>query len=118
MGNSGTRARGEHVRRVASGCECNKAGESGDIVIRSPEGQGSVKRGEGREEALFQAAAGLAVKDGVLEDFCRNAAPGAGGGSVPIVPGRVCSQIALARPHLMKAASKEFGEAHERMRRE
>ena len=43
MGNSGTRARGEHDRRVASGRECNKAGESGNIVIRSPEGRGSVK---------------------------------------------------------------------------
>ena len=118
MGNSGTRARREHVRRVASGRECNKAGESGDIVIRSPEGRGSVKRGEGREEALFQAAAGFAVKDGVLEGFFRKVAPGAGRGSVPIVPGGMCCQIALARPHLMKAASKEFGEAHERMRRE
>jgi len=42
VGNSGTRARGEHVRRIASGRECNKAEKSGDIVIRSPEGQGGV----------------------------------------------------------------------------
>jgi len=117
VGNSGTRARGEHVRWVASGRECNKAGESGDILIRSPEGRGSVKGGEGREEALLQAAAGFAVEDGVLEGFCRNAAPEAGGGSVPIVPGRMCCQVALARPHLMEAASKEFGEAHEGMGR-
>jgi len=55
------------------------------------------------------------MEDGVLEGFCRSAAPGAGGGSVPIVPGRMCSQVALARPHLMKAAGKEFGEAHEGM---
>jgi len=54
----------------------------------------------------------------VLEGFCRNAAPGASGGSVPIVPGRVCCQVALARSHLMKAAGKEFGEAHEGMGRE
>jgi len=115
VGNSGTRARWEHVRQVASGCECNKVGESGDIVIRSPERRSSVKRGDGREEALFQAAAGLAVEDGVLEGVCRNAAPGAVGGSVPIVPGRMCCQVALARPHLVKAAGKEFGEAHEGM---
>jgi len=113
VGNSGTRARGEHVRRVASSRECNKAGEGGDIVIRSPEGRGSAKRGEGREEALSQAAAGFTVEDGMLEGFCHNAAPGASGGSVTIVPGRVCCQVALARPHLMKAAGKEFGEAHE-----
>ena len=118
MGNSGTRARGEHVRRIASGRECNKAGESGDIVIRSPEGGGSAKRGEGREEALSQAAAGFAVEDGVLEGFCRNAAPGAGGGSVSIVPGGMRCQVALARPHLMKVAGKELGEAHEGMGRE
>ena len=117
MGNSKTRARGEHVRRVANGRECNKVEESGDIMIRSPEGRSSVKRGDGREEALFQAVASLAVEDGVLRGFRRNAAPGAGGGSVSIVPGRMCCQVALARPHLMEAASKEFGEAHEGMRR-
>ena len=89
MGNSGTGARGEHVRRVAGSHECNKAGKSGDVVIRGPEGRGCVKRGEGQEEALSQAATGFAVEDGVREGLSHNAAPRAGGGSVPIVPGRV-----------------------------
>jgi len=52
VGNSGTRARGEHVGQIARVCECNKLGKSGDIVIRSPEGRGGIKRGEGWEEAL------------------------------------------------------------------
>jgi len=33
VGNSGTRAQGEHVRRIASGRECNKPGKGGDILI-------------------------------------------------------------------------------------
>ena len=89
MGNTGARARGEHVRRVACGSECNKKGKSGDVVIRGPEGRGGVKRGEGWEVTLSQAAACFTVDDGVIEGLSHGAAPGAGGGSVLIVPGRM-----------------------------
>ena len=117
MGSSRTRARGEHVRQVASGCECNKMGKSGYIVIRSPEGRGGAKRGEGREETLSQAAAGFAVENGLLKGLGRVAAPGAGGGSVSVVSGWVCCQVACARPHLREAAGKELGQAPEGMGR-
>jgi len=53
----------------------------------------------------------------MLKGFSRTAAPWAGRGSVPIVPGRVCSHVAFARPDLMEAAGKELGEAHEGMER-
>ena len=56
MGGTESRPQGEHVRRIASGRECNRAGESGNIVIRSPEARGGAKRREGWEEALSQAA--------------------------------------------------------------
>jgi len=77
-----------------------------------------VKRGEGREETLLQAATGLAVEDGMLKGFSRGAAPGAERGSVPIKPGRVGCEVAFARPHLMEATGYELGEAHEGVGRE
>jgi len=36
VGRSGARARGEHLRRIASGRESNKTGESSDIMIGGP----------------------------------------------------------------------------------
>ena len=55
---------------------------------------------------------GFAVEDGVLKGLSRSAAPRAGRGSVSVVSGRMGREVALARPHLMEAASKEFGETH------
>jgi len=52
------------------------------------------------------------VKNGVLKGLSRSAASRAGGGSGPVVPGSMDHKVALAQPHLMKAASKEFGETH------
>jgi len=54
------------------------------------------------------------TEDGVLEGLGFFFSTGAGGGGV-VVPGRVCSQVALPRPHLVKAAGREFVEAHERV---
>jgi len=54
----------------------------------------------------------------VLKGFSRGAAPGAERGSIPIKPGRMGCEVALARPHLMKATGQEFGEAHEGVGRE
>ena len=54
----------------------------------------------------------------MLKGFSRGAAPGAGGGSVSIEPGRMGCEVAFARPHLMKATGQEFGEAHEGVGRE
>jgi len=41
-------------------------------------------------------------------------AAGAGGGAI-IVPGWVGAEVALPRPHLVKATRIELGEAHERV---
>ena len=41
-------------------------------------------------------------------------AAGAGGWGI-VVTGRVGSEVALARPHLVETTCVEFGEAHERM---
>jgi len=38
----------------------------------------------------------------------------AGGGAI-IVPGRVGAEVALPRPHLVKASCIKLGEAHERV---
>ena len=72
-----------------------------------------VKQGESREETLSQVAAGFAVEDGILNGLSHGAAPRAGGGSFPVVPGRMGHEVALAQPPLMEAASKEFGETNE-----
>jgi len=48
----------------------------------------------------------------VVKGLSCSAAPRAGGGSVPVVPGRMGCEVALARPHLMGAAGKEFGKTH------
>jgi len=50
----------------------------------------------------------------VLECLGGLGAAGAGGGAI-IVPGRVGAEVALPRPHLVKASCVELGEAHERM---
>ena len=52
----------------------------------------------------------------MLKGLSRGAAPRAGGGSVPVVPGRMGREVALARPHLMEVASKEFGKTHNGVR--
>jgi len=53
----------------------------------------------------------------VLEAFGGFAAPGAGGQAV-IVPGRVGAEVALPRPHLVKATRVELGKAHKWMGRQ
>jgi len=50
----------------------------------------------------------------VLEGLGGHGASGAGGGTI-IVPGWVGAEVALPRPHLVKATCVELGEAHERM---
>ena len=58
---------------------------------------------------LYQGAAGFAVKAGMLKGLSRGAAPRAEGGSVPVEPGRMGREVALAQPHLMEVAGKAFG---------
>ena len=53
----------------------------------------------------------------MLEGLGSLGASGAGGWAV-VVPGRVSAEVAVARPHLVKATRVEFGEAHKRMRLE
>jgi len=118
VGSTGSRAQGEHVRWKAGGRECDKSRKDGQIVIGGPYGRGGVKRGEGREATLSQAATGFTVEDGMLKGFSRGAAPGAERGSVPIKPGRMGCEVAFARPHLMEATGHELGEAHEGVGRE
>ena len=59
-------------------------------------------------------ALGGTAEDGLLKGLGFLHASGAGGGGV-VVPGLVCSQVALPRPHLVKAAGREFVETHERV---
>jgi len=54
----------------------------------------------------------------MLKGFRRGAAPGAERGGVPIEPGRMGCEVALARPHLVETTGHEFGEAHEWVGRE
>jgi len=82
-------------------------------VIGGPKARGGVKRSEGREETLSQAAAGFAVQDGMLKGFGRGVAPGAVRGRVPIKPARMGCEVAVARPHLMEATGHELREAHQ-----
>jgi len=52
----------------------------------------------------------------MLKRLSRGTAPGAGGGSVPVVPGRMGCKVAFAQPHLMEAAGKELEETHKGVR--
>ena len=56
------------------------------------------------------------MKDGVLKGFSRGTASGAERGSVSIKPERMGCEVALTRPHLMKATGHELGEAHKGVR--
>jgi len=48
----------------------------------------------------------------VLERLRGFGAAGAGGGAI-VVPGGVCTKVALAKPHLVQATRVELGKAHE-----
>jgi len=50
----------------------------------------------------------------MLEVLRNLSAAGAGRRGV-VVPGRVSAEVALPRPHLMKATRIKFGETHKRM---
>jgi len=50
----------------------------------------------------------------MLEGLRGFSAAGAGGWAI-VIPGGVCSKVALARPHLVQATCVEFGKAHERV---
>ena len=54
------------------------------------------------------------MEDGVLEGLRGFHAAGAGGRG-GIIPGRVGAEVALPRPHLVKATRVELGEAHKQM---
>ena len=48
----------------------------------------------------------------MLERLRGLGAAGAGGGAV-VVPGGMCAEVALARPHLVEATRVKLGKAHE-----
>ena len=54
----------------------------------------------------------------MFEGLWGGAAPRTEGREFAIEPGGVGCEIALTGPHLMDAASKKLGEAHERVRRQ
>ena len=51
----------------------------------------------------------------MLEGLWGLVAPGAGRRDVDVIPGGMCAEVALARPHLVQVARGELVEAHKPM---
>jgi len=93
----------------------NIPGESAQEGCPGPDGSVGAKASDPLKVAGPGRLLRWAVEDGVLEGLGGLGAAGAGGWSV-VVLGRVGAEVALTRPHLVKATCVASGEAHERMR--
>ena len=69
------------------------------------------------EEAVLLHPSGFAVEDSMLNGFGGRTTGWAEGGQIFVEPGGVSGKVAFAGPHLMDAAGKKLGEAHEGMGR-
>ena len=101
----------KHARREGTGRGPNKAGERAQEDGRGPGGGVGAQLRDPLEVAVPGWRLGRTVENGVREGLRGFQAAGAGGRG-RVVPGGVGAEVAFTRPHLVKAAPVEFGEAH------